>query len=64
LCRDSSVMAVVLSQITQHLFSLLPKSLEFKHPITNNLMSFDSELPDDMLSLINKWRKYSVNQRD
>ena len=44
--------------------SLHAKSLEFKHPITNNLMSFDSELPDDMLSLINKWRKYSVNQRD
>ena len=44
--------------------SLHAKSLEFKHPMTNNLMSFDSELPEDMLSLINKWRKYSVNQRD
>jgi|TARA_B110000263_G_scaffold249857_1_gene268939 23S rRNA pseudouridine1911/1915/1917 synthase len=44
--------------------SLHAKSLEFNHPISKKLMSFDSELPKDMSELINKWRKYSIHQRE
>lgn len=43
--------------------ALHAKSLEFNHPKTNKLMSFDSELPEDMSNLVNKWRNYSVNQK-
>tara|TARA_B100000965_G_C19535748_1_gene733284 strand:- start:45 stop:1061 length:1017 start_codon:yes stop_codon:yes gene_type:complete len=56
-------------QFIQNCFKICPrqalhaKSLEFKHPSTNNLVSFDSDLPDDMSQLINKWRNYSKNQK-
>jgi len=43
--------------------ALHARSLEFAHPITNDLMSFESELADDMSQLIEKWRSYSINQR-
>ena len=43
--------------------ALHAKYLEFNHPKTNKLMSFDSELPEDMSNLVNKWRNYSVNQK-
>ena len=43
--------------------ALHAKSLEFKHPKTNSLVSFNSDLPDDMLMLVEKWRNYSKNQR-
>jgi len=31
------------------------------HPKTKKMVRFDSELPSDMQSLIEKWRKYSEN---
>ena len=43
--------------------ALHARSLEFNHPKTNDLMSFESELADDMSQLIEKWRSYSINQR-
>jgi 23S rRNA pseudouridine1911/1915/1917 synthase len=51
-------------QFIRNCFKILPrqalhaKSLAFYHPVTGKRMSFDSELPDDMQQVIDKWRKY------
>jgi hypothetical protein len=34
------------------------KSLGFIHPKTNEYMFFDSELPEDMKTVVEKWRNY------
>ena len=39
--------------------ALHAKTLGFVHPTTNEMMRFDTELPDDMKELIEKWRGYS-----
>ena len=39
--------------------SLHAKELGFTHPVTNELIKFTSELPDDMKEVIEKWRNYS-----
>ena len=55
-------------QFVQNCFTICPrqslhaKSLEFKHPTTEKLMNFDSELPEDLSLLLDKWRKYSSYQ--
>lgn len=55
-------------QFIQNCFDLLPrqalhaKTLGIKHPITGKQMFFESELPDDMKALIEKWRKYSASK--
>jgi len=51
-------------QFVKNCFKILPrqalhaKSLAFDHPVTGKRMSFDSELPEDMQQVIDKWRKY------
>ena len=51
-------------QFVKNCFKILPrqalhaKSLAFDHPVTGKRMFFDSELPEDMHQVINKWRKY------
>jgi 23S rRNA pseudouridine1911/1915/1917 synthase len=51
-------------QFIKNCFKILPrqalhaKSLEFNHPVTGKRLSFDSDLPDDMVQVIEKWRKY------
>lgn len=55
-------------QFVDNCFKLIPrqalhaKSLGFIHPSTNKFMFFDSELPEDLEAVMNKWRSYSVNQ--
>jgi 23S rRNA pseudouridine1911/1915/1917 synthase len=55
-------------QFIQNCFKICPrqalhaKSLEFKHPTTDKLISFESDLPEDMALLVEKWRNYSKNQ--
>ena len=44
--------------------ALHAKELGFKHPGTNEPVHFESDLPDDMLQVIEKWRKYSQNKND
>ncbi len=39
--------------------ALHAKTLGFVHPSTEEYMYFDSDLPDDIQQLINKWRGYS-----
>jgi 23S rRNA pseudouridine1911/1915/1917 synthase len=51
-------------QFIRNCFALLPrqalhaKSLAFDHPVTGKRLFFDSELPDDMKQVIEKWRSY------
>ncbi len=51
-------------QFVRNCFNILPrqalhaKSLAFDHPVTGKRMSFDSELPDDMQQVLDKWRRY------
>lgn len=42
--------------------ALHAKTLGFIHPTTNEFMSFDSELPNDMVQVIEKWRGYISNR--
>jgi 23S rRNA pseudouridine1911/1915/1917 synthase len=52
-------------QFVKNCFKILPrqalhaKSLAFDHPVTGKRLSFDSELPDDMKQVIEKWRNYT-----
>lgn len=52
-------------QFVENCFKLLPrhalhaKSLGFKHPITDKYIHFESELPDDMKAVLEKWENYS-----
>lgn len=54
-------------QFVDNCFKILPrhalhaKSLGFNHPITGKYIHFDSDLPEDMDSVIKKWRGYSVS---
>ena len=51
-------------QFIKNCFKILPrqalhaKSLAFDHPVTGKRLFFDSDLPDDMVQVIEKWRKY------
>ena len=40
--------------------NLHAKTLGFTHPRTGEFMSFNSELPDDMAAVIDKWANYGV----
>lgn len=52
-------------QFVDNCFKLIPgqalhaKTLAFDHPVTGKRLSFDSELPDGMKLLLEKWRTYS-----
>ncbi len=55
-------------QFVENCFSICPRhalhaqQLGFIHPITKKQMHFESELPEDMKAVIEKWRKYSLNR--
>jgi len=55
-------------QFIQNCFQILPrqalhaKTLGFKHPATGEMLRFDSELPEDMETVIEKWRTYTGNR--
>ena len=45
--------------------ALHAKTIGFTHPTSGERMMFDSELPDDFLQLLDKWRKYvAVRKND
>ena len=56
-------------QFIKNCFKILPrqalhaKSLAFDHPVSGKRLYFDSELPEDMAQVIEKWRKY-ISGRD
>ncbi|MDA0330527.1 MAG: RluA family pseudouridine synthase [Bacteroidetes bacterium] len=55
-------------QFVENCFHMLPrqalhaKTLGFSHPKTKENIMFDSEIPDDMNSVIEKWRYYSKHK--
>ncbi|RUT78463.1 RluA family pseudouridine synthase [Ancylomarina longa] len=57
-------------QFVQNCFKICPrqalhaKTLGFIHPATDKYVSFDSEIPEDMAALIQKWREYTSNRED
>ena len=57
-------------QFVQNSFKILPrqalhaKSLGFHHPRTGEWMFFDSEVPDDMKLIIEKWHNYISNRNE
>ncbi len=57
-------------QFVENCFKILPrqalhaKSLSFDHPTTGERMFFDSELPNDMQHVIDKWRNYTANRHE
>ena len=40
--------------------ALHAKTLGFVHPITGEELLFDSELPEDLTALLDRWRKYAA----
>jgi len=56
-------------QFVRNCFKILPrqalhaKSLAFDHPVSRERLFFDSDLPDDIKQVIDKWRKY-ISGRD
>jgi len=57
-------------QFIKNCFEILPrqglhaKTLSFTHPGTKQVMSFDTELPEDMSMVIDKWRRYVSPRQD
>lgn len=56
-------------QFVQNCFEVLPrpalhaKSLAFTQPVTKERLTFDTELPEDMQTVIEKWRVYTANRK-
>jgi 23S rRNA pseudouridine1911/1915/1917 synthase len=56
-------------QFVENCFSLLPrqalhaKTLGFIHPETQEKMQFDSPMPDDLESALQKWRQYAQHKK-
>ncbi len=57
-------------QFVDNCFKILPrqalhaKTLGFEHPISKKQMSFESELPTDMGLCLEKWRNYTIHQKE
>ena len=55
-------------QFVENCFAMIPgqalhaKILGFVHPVTKEEMLFDSELPENLEQLVNKWRNYISNR--
>ena len=54
-------------QFIRNCFEICPrqalhaKTLGFEHPVTGKWLQFDSDIPEDMTALLDKWRKYAGN---
>lgn len=68
---DKILKGTVFSKYKQFIdncFRILPrqalhaKELGFIHPRTGEFMTFDSEIPDDIQTVIEKWRTYTINK--
>jgi len=57
-------------QFVDNCFKVLPrqalhaKTLGFEHPTTKKWMQFDSEIPEDMELCLEKWRNYTIHQKE
>jgi len=57
-------------QFVDNCFKILPrqalhaKTLGFEHPTTKKFLRFNSELPEDMKLVLEKWRNYTIHQKE
>ena len=57
-------------QFVENCFKVLPrqalhaKTLGFEHPTTKEFLRFNSEIPQDIVDCLEKWRTYTVNQKE
>ena len=57
-------------QFIRNCFQIMPRqalharSLAFDHPVTGKRLFFESELPEDMRQVIDKWRNYISGRKD
>ena len=57
-------------QFVDNCFKVLPrqalhaKTLGFTHPTSGEFMRFNSEIPDDIVAALDKWKNYTVNQKE
>ena len=57
-------------QFVDNCFKILPrqalhaKTLGFEHPTTKEFLRFNSELPEDMDLVLEKWRNYTIHQKE
>lgn len=55
-------------QFVENCFDILPrqalhaKTLGFEHPVTGAFLRFSTELPEDMILCVEKWRKYKAEK--
>ncbi|WP_109097805.1 RluA family pseudouridine synthase [Aquimarina sp. AU58] len=55
-------------QFVENCFKILPRqalharTLGFEHPVTNEHMHFETQIPEDIQQCIERWRKYAKNQ--
>lgn len=57
-------------QFVENTFKILPrqalhaKTLGFVHPVTNKMMRFDSPIPEDLKTALEKWRSYTIHTKE
>ncbi len=57
-------------QFVDNCFKVLPRqalharTLGFVHPVTNEKMHFETDIPEDIMACVARWRKYAKNQGD
>lgn len=57
-------------QFVENCFKVIPrqalhaKTLGFRHPVTKEILNFNSELPQDMMDVLEKWRNYTIHQKE
>ena len=57
-------------QFVDNCFKILPRqalharTLGFEHPTTKKFLRFNSELPEDMELVLEKWRNYTIHQKE
>ncbi|MCK5907665.1 MAG: RNA pseudouridine synthase, partial [Flavobacteriales bacterium] len=55
-------------QFVQNCQKILPRqalharTLGFEHPTTGEFMRFETDIPEDMMGVVKKWRVYSSNR--
>lgn len=56
-------------QFVENCFTLLPRqalhaaTIGFVHPLTHKIMRFESDMPEDMHTVLEKWRTYSYSRQ-
>lgn len=60
--RYKQFVSNVMDIMPRH--ALHAKSLGFEHPVTGEWMYFETDLPDDMVACLEKWRHYVKHQKE